>query len=315
MKNISMMLRVSGMVFPIIFLMACGVEESDYEKMRQREDNAIKAYLNTNNITATRDPSGIYYQPLVENPQGKEVSINDVLSIYYHMQTLEGVDVGKTTDSLAPVQFKHDYQSIIPIGIDYGVQLMSNGEKYRFFIPSSMAYGNYSAADYFPSESIFIIDVELVNIQTESQIHTAEMAAIQNYIADNELENVISFPSGLQYKVLEEGNGSKPLDNGKVTFHYERRYLDGTVIERTPADKPVTAWLNDGVVPGLKEGILQMKEGGKSMLIMPSKIAFGESIQVLPTGLRQKLIEEQIIFTKAVPYAPLIYEVELVDVR
>lgn len=315
MKNILMMFRVSGMVFPIMFLMACGLEESDYEKMRQREDNAIKAYLNTNNITATRDPSGMYYQQLVEKPQGEEVDVNDVLSIYYDMQTLEGVHVGKTTDSLAPVQFKHDYQSIIPIGIDYGVQLMNKGEKYRFFIPSSIAYGNYGAADYFPSESIFIIDVELVNIQTESQIHAAEMAAIQNYIADNEFENVTAFPSGLQYKVLEEGDGSKALDNSKVIFHFERRYLDGTVIEKTETDKPVTVWLNSGVVPGLKEGILQMKEGGKSMLIMPSKIAFGESIQVLPTGIRQKLIEEQIILTKAIPYAPLIYEVELVDVR
>ena len=301
-------------ILAAMLLSACELEESEFEKRRDREEGEIKEYLKEQNISATRDPSGIYYVPLKENPQGESVSTNDVISMYYTMRTLEGKLVGQTTDSLAPVVFNHNFESLIPLGLDYGVHLMNKGEKYRFFIPSTMAYGDYGDSKFFEPGSIFIIDVEVVNIQSEAQIHELEMEALQNYIDTAELENVQAFSSGLRYQELEEGTGIKPLQHSRVTFHYARRYLNGTLIEKTNTGSPVTVQLSNGVVPGLQEGLLEMKEGGKALLIMPSKIAFGESIQVLPTTIRDELIKDQIIVTKAHPYSPLIYEVELVDV-
>ncbi|ELR70560.1 peptidyl-prolyl cis-trans isomerase [Fulvivirga imtechensis AK7] len=314
MKSKRTVYRLLYMMLAVMLLGACELEKSEFEKRREREEAEIKDYLKEHNISAIRDPSGIYYLPLKENPQGKSVSTNDVISIYYTMRTLEGKLVGQTTDSLAPVVFGHNFKSLIPLGLDYGIHLMNKGEKYRFFIPSTMAYGDYGDSDFFEPGSIFIIDVELVEIQTESQINELEMAAIENYIDTAALENVQAFSSGLRYKQLEEGAGVKPLEHSRVTFHFARRYLNGTLIEKTNTGNPVSVQLSSGVVPGLKEGLLQMKKGGKALLIMPSKIAFGESIQVLPTTIREELIKDHIIVTKAQPYSPLIYEVALVDV-
>lgn len=307
-------MRIFSVLLAATIIASCSLEESDFEKRRKQQDEKIKAYLEANNVSATRDPSGLYYLPVIEKPQAEPVSVNDVVSIYYNMQTLDGEHVGKTTDSLAPAIFRHDYQSLVPLGVDYGVQLMKKGEKFRFFIPSALAYGDYSHPDFFDPQSIFIVDIEVVSINSETQINKIELDSIQSYINRKELEGVQALSSGLHYQEIVPGTGSMPLNHGRVSFHYERRYLNDTIIEKTSAGKPVSVQMGSGLVPGLEEGLLKMKEGEKALLIMPSKLAFGESIQVLPMTIRPELIEDRVIVTKTLPYSPLIYEVELVEV-
>lgn len=302
----------------IILLNACGFEESELEKRRKADDEAISHYLAENDIEAMRDPSGLYYEVLRENPQGRDVKLDDVVSIYYDMKTLEGEEIESSEDSIA-IRFAHDFQSIIPVGLDYAVQLMSKGEKFRFYVPSVLAYGDYGAPDHFDPNTIFIIEVEVVDIQDEDDVNELELDSIRHYISllpQNEAEQVQSFPSGLFYQQLEEGMGRAPFDYSTVSFYYERRYMDSTLLEKTNTGYPVTLTLGRGyAVKGLEEGILRMKKGGRALLVMPSKIAFGASIQVVPSNVRDQLLEDGILLTKVQPYSPIVYEVELVDVQ
>ena len=82
---------------------------------------------------------------------------------------------------------------------------------------------------------------------------------------------VITLPSGLQYKVLEEGTGPSPTSSDVALVGYKGALLDGTVFDENPqAPMPI-----DGVVPGFSEGLQKMKKGGKYKLWIPSELGYG----------------------------------------
>lgn len=87
---------------------------------------------------------------------------------------------------------------------------------------------------------------------------------------------VKALESGLQYKVLTEGEGNSPAKNSKVLAHYEGRMLDGTVFDSSyERDAPITFWIRD-VIPGWQEIMPLMKPGSKYEVYIPSKLAYGQ---------------------------------------
>jgi len=112
-------------------------------------------------------------------------------------------------------------------------------------------------------------------------------------------EGVIVTASGLQYKVLTQGNGKTPTPNSNVKVHYTGKLIDGTVFDSsvqrgTPADFGVTQ-----VIRGWTEALQLMKEGDKWILYIPYDLAYGER------GAGGSIP----------PYATLIFEVELIKVN
>jgi FKBP-type peptidyl-prolyl cis-trans isomerase len=82
--------------------------------------------------------------------------------------------------------------------------------------------------------------------------------------------------SGLQYTVLEEGDGEMPGETDVVRVHYEGTLIDGTVFDSSlargvPADVPL-----DAVIPGWAEGLQLMNTGSRYMLYVPSELGYGE---------------------------------------
>ena len=96
------------------------------------------------------------------------------------------------------------------------------------------------------------------------------------FLAENKnKEGVKTLPSGLQYKVLKEGNGKTPTRSDKVTTHYHGTLIDGTVFDSSyergqPASFPV-----NGVIAGWTEALQLMQEGAKWRLFVPSELAYG----------------------------------------
>ncbi|MBV7433941.1 FKBP-type peptidyl-prolyl cis-trans isomerase [Cardiobacteriaceae bacterium TAE3-ERU3] len=89
-------------------------------------------------------------------------------------------------------------------------------------------------------------------------------------------DGVKTTDSGLQYLVLEEGEGTQPQEGDSVTVNYEGRLLDGTVFDSSyDRGEPITFKLNE-VIPGWTEGLQLMKEGGKSTFFIPAELAYGE---------------------------------------
>ncbi|MCX7107385.1 MAG: FKBP-type peptidyl-prolyl cis-trans isomerase [Methylococcales bacterium] len=87
--------------------------------------------------------------------------------------------------------------------------------------------------------------------------------------------DVVTLPSGVQYKVIKAGDGNKPIDSDIVEVNYRGTLLDGTEFDASAQGKPANLKLAQ-LIPGWKEAIKLMPTGSKWQLFIPSKSAYGE---------------------------------------
>ncbi|MFN0069713.1 MAG: FKBP-type peptidyl-prolyl cis-trans isomerase [Limisphaerales bacterium] len=93
--------------------------------------------------------------------------------------------------------------------------------------------------------------------------------------ANKSQDGVQATPSGLQFKVLQEGTGPKPGPTDRVTVHYTGTLIDGTEFDSSVRrGQPATFPLN-GVIRGWTEGLQLMPEGSKFRFFIPSELAYG----------------------------------------
>jgi len=125
-------------------------------------------------------------------------------------------------------------------------------------------------------------------------------AAGQKFLEENKKKpGVVTLPSGLQYQVIKEGTGPKPALTDKVKTHYHGTLIDGTVFDSSvDRGQPISFAVN-GVIPGWTEALQLMREGDKWVLYIPYNLAYGER------GAGNDIP----------PYATLIFEVELLNVK
>lgn len=97
------------------------------------------------------------------------------------------------------------------------------------------------------------------------------------FLAENgKEEGVIELPSGLQYKVLNEGEGDLPKATDQVKCHYHGTLIDGTVFDSSvDRGEPATFPVN-GVIQGWVEALQLMSTGSKWKLFIPSELAYGQ---------------------------------------
>lgn len=112
-------------------------------------------------------------------------------------------------------------------------------------------------------------------------------------------DGVKTTSSGLQYKVISEGNGKTPATSDRVTVHYTGKLTDGTIFDSSvQRGQPATFRVNQ-VIPGWTEALQMMQEGDKWTLFIPYSLGYGErgSPPQIP------------------PFSTLIFEVELMKVN
>lgn len=121
----------------------------------------------------------------------------------------------------------------------------------------------------------------------------------EDFLAENAKKDGITVTkSGLQYEVLNEGNGKKPKATDTVRCHYEGRLLDGTVFDSSyKRNEPADFGLQQ-VIAGWTEGVQLMSEGAKYRFYIPYMLAYGE-------GGAGAMIP---------PFATLVFDVELIKV-
>lgn len=125
------------------------------------------------------------------------------------------------------------------------------------------------------------------------------MDAGRNFLAENAKKpGVVTTPSGLQYKVLQEGAGEKPSGRGEVEVHYRGKLIDGTVFDSSYDRGESISFLLTQVIPGWSEGVQLMSPGAKYEFYIPFELAYG------PKGIPGVIP----------PYSTLIFEVELLKV-
>ena len=108
------------------------------------------------------------------------------------------------------------------------------------------------------------------------QDQVQDEVAAENFLAENgKREEVTTTESGLQYEVLEEGDGAQPTREDQVTVHYKGELLDGTVFDSSyDRGEPATFPLNR-VIPGWTEGLQLMQVGAKYRFYIPPELGYG----------------------------------------
>lgn len=119
-------------------------------------------------------------------------------------------------------------------------------------------------------------DVQTAQVERLKQQAQSNLEAGQAFLTKNKTKDGVKVTdSGLQYKVLEKGDGPQPDANDTVTVHYVGTLIDGTVFDSSrergePATFPV-----DGVIAGWTEALQLMHEGARYKLFIPPKLAYG----------------------------------------
>jgi FKBP-type peptidyl-prolyl cis-trans isomerase FklB len=89
-------------------------------------------------------------------------------------------------------------------------------------------------------------------------------------------EGVVTLPSGLQYEVINEGDGAIPTATDKVKCHYHGTLIDGTVFDSSvQRGQPAVFGVNQ-VIKGWVEALQLMSVGSKWRLYIPSDLAYGK---------------------------------------
>ena len=112
-------------------------------------------------------------------------------------------------------------------------------------------------------------------------------------------EGVRTLPSGLQIKVIKEGEGRQPKATDKVVVHYRGRLIDGTEFDSSYKRGQPAEFAVNGVIKGWTEGLQLLKEGGKAELYVPANLAYGSRGAGGLIG----------------PEEALVFEVELISVK
>lgn len=128
--------------------------------------------------------------------------------------------------------------------------------------------------EIMPDEANNILQDYFEKLQQE-QGNSAK-AEGEKFLEENkQKEGVVTLRSGLQYKILKEGNGPKPKASDTVKCHYEGRLINGAIFDSSykrnePAEFPVS-----GVIAGWVEALQLMPVGSKWQLYIPSELAYG----------------------------------------
>jgi FKBP-type peptidyl-prolyl cis-trans isomerase FklB len=119
------------------------------------------------------------------------------------------------------------------------------------------------------------------------------LAISEAFLAENAKKpGVVTLPSGLQYKVIEEGTGDSPELNNRVTVHYTGKLLDGTVFDTTQETGEPAKLVVSEVIPGWTEALQLMKVGSKWELYIPPALAYEDRGAGQVIGPNQMLIFE-----------------------
>lgn len=136
---------------------------------------------------------------------------------------------------------------------------------------------------------------EMIDMQKEKNKKEGD-----EFLAENKKKtDVVTLPSGLQYKVIKMGTGPKPKATDKVTVHYKGTLIDGTEFDNSyTRGEPATFTVNQ-VIKGWTEALQLMPLGSKWIIYIPPDLAYGEQ------GAGQVIQ----------PNSTLIFEVELIKIN
>ena len=213
---------------------------------------------------AQKTESGLAYRVLKPGSGAVKPTAADGVTVHYTGWTTDGKMFDSSVRRGEPATFP--LGRVIP-GWTEGVQLMTEGQQNRFWIPAALAYGETPSRPGAPA-GMLVFDIELIKILSVPPA-PADVAAAP--------KDAKKTKSGLAYKVLQPGTGTtKPGANELVEVQYTGWTPDGKSFDSSmTAGKPARLRL-DRVIKGWGEGLQLMVEGEKTRFWIPAELAYGE---------------------------------------
>jgi FKBP-type peptidyl-prolyl cis-trans isomerase len=146
----------------------------------------------------------------------------------------------------------------------------------------------------FAAAAVFMI-ISATSCDPSKKYQEEERNAIATYLGNNPSLQYDQKTSGLYYLQVLEGTGSLAVKGDTAYVIYTGMFLDGTQFDTNVAKDTLIFPVDSGwMIPGFDEAITYMKKGGKSQIVVPSKLAYGPSGYYMIGG-----------------YTPLLYNIEL----
>lgn len=267
------------------------------------DDATITKYLAANAITtAQKQASGLYFVPVVTNANAPLATVNQVVSILYTGQLLDGTTFDATSQrDNTPYSFIFGVNRLIA-GVEEGISLMHKGDKAVLLIPSGLAYGA-SSSGVIPANAVLRFEIELTDLNPTFAVPDDNL--IVRYLAKNNITTAQKQTSGLYFVPTTTNPTGTPAAAGKtVSVLYTGKLLNGTVFDATSqhSNTPLTFVVGATprqVIAGFDEGVSLMRQGEKATLFIPSALAYGA------TGAG----------TSIGPNTVITFDVEVVDVK
>ncbi len=187
------------------------------------------------------------------------------------------------------------------IGLNIGGNMQAQGIE-----DMSYAALNKGIADALQNNPTPLMDANTANMTIQQKLQEYMMKKTapikeegRKFLAENKKQpGVVELPSGVQYKIIKQGTGVKPLLEDTIVAHYKGTLLDGNVFDESYGrGQPIVYPLNQ-LVEGWKQVLVLMPVGSKWQLFIPSEYGYGERGQgAIPGG------------------ATLVFEMELLDVK
>lgn len=229
--------------------------------------------------------TGIKYE-LFQNKSGNKVQPNDVLYLRYTMLADDSLMSTNISEPLPELGFypdvKKEPRKLSPIEESFG--LMEVGDSIKIFIPID-SMGAPGMRPPGLEKTKFIV----YKISIEKRLSNTEVEKVTKGIADkvkglfeetkaNKLDYLVT-PSGLKYKILEEGKGALITQGKKVTTNYYGILASDGVMFDNSYQRGLMPFsfeaMSAQVIPGWDEGVSLLKNGSKAIFYIPSSLAYG----------------------------------------
>ncbi|MEM6535199.1 MAG: FKBP-type peptidyl-prolyl cis-trans isomerase [Pseudomonadota bacterium] len=253
-------------------------------------------------------PSGLQYRVLKRSTEdGESPTAQDTVVAMYEGRLNDGTLFDGTYEPGPDGMYTGGRTATFPLGRvipgwTEGLQLMSEGDEFVFYVPSALGYGDNPrpGGPIKPGDDL-IFRVGLREVKRGPQPRPIDEAAWATYTPwDSEADGIVKTESGLEYIVLESGDeaGVSPIESDQVVVFYEGRFSDtGEVFDSAFKRGEPELFPANGVIPGWVEALSLMKPGDRWLVHIPSDLAYGA------TG-----------YGAIPPNADLDFEVELMDI-
>ncbi len=156
--------------------------------------------------------------------------------------------------------------------------------------------------DVYRGEEPLMSDQEIMEVQRQAMAEQEEERArmleenlqkSREFLQENlQREGVRATDSGVQYELIESGDGASPGADAVVEIHYVGRTTDGDVFDSSRERGEPAVFPLEGIVSGLSEGIQLMREGASYRFFLPPELAYGERGAGAAIGPNEALIFE-----------------------